>query len=192
MSFVSAHPGNAVRLGALAVVSVALLATAGCALLTPEDASWPDDLPPLAYFRDAYAADPVNRAVQSEADYLSWIYRFYKGWIAYAVGWLDIRAGVVASVPPAEAERVGARLDAIGRSIAAEWAKASRTRYVYKQTLAAWGEALAEAVNRGEVDALIDRVEADLKALAARTLSPDVITTDRYYPGLDDGDPFGD
>lgn len=168
-----------------------LLAISGCAILAPGDRRWPADLPSYAFFAQAYASDPANARQQSLEDYLSWIYRFYKGWIAYAVGWLDISAGVVASLPAHESDRVGAHLDRLGRDIAAEWAKASEGRVVDNSTLAAWGEALTESVNRGEVAALLERIDADLASLHARELSPRDITAARYYPDIDDGDPFG-
>lgn len=162
---------------------------AACAPLTPRTPDWPPGLPPRAGFAAVYAEDPANHAYQDEATYLLWVRRFYTGWAGFPQGWLDVARDVVRQLPAADQAAAATTLAALGERIAAEWAKKTPTRRIHNQTAAAWGDALALAVEREAVPAYLARVTADVDALYARRLDHVAITVERYFPDAAD-DPF--
>jgi len=174
-------PAGAAAAGVLlpALLAVALLA-AGCAT-APEQPAWPAGIPPRAHFEARYATDPQNQQVQTEAEYLQWVRRFFTGWAGIR-GWHSVRDDLLAETEPARREAVRARLDALGRRIAGEWAKASPQRAVRTRTIQVWGNAALEAVERGEQMTLVEAIAADVDALLAGELAPAEIRLQRYYP----------
>ena len=68
------------RLTAAAVI----LVLQACAAPVREADAWPAQLPARQHFQHVYAADVSNAAVQTEAQYLAWVRRFYEGSEFYA------------------------------------------------------------------------------------------------------------
>ncbi len=157
---------------------------AGCAVFRPDVSleAWPDDIPPRSEFESLYAADQNNRAQQSEAEYLTWVTRFYEGWQLYPRGWNDLVPEVLSEVEdPIERNALRAELYDAGRFIASEWAKDVDTRKVRTQQLSIWGNALREAVMRGETPEMIEQIARDVDRLETQRLSYSDITEERYY-----------
>lgn len=163
-----------------------------CAAWRPEvsEAAWPDSIPPRAEFAALYEEDDANRAVQSEREYLLWIKRFYVGWRLYGQGWNDLVPDVMAHVAdPLARLELTRELNDTGKIIAGEWAKDVDSRRIETRHLAIWGEAMREAVVRGDPEDMVRRIIADVNDLMDQTLSRDAIDDDRYY-AVDANDVF--
>ncbi|MFC3116372.1 hypothetical protein [Cellvibrio fontiphilus] len=152
--------------------------------------SWPEDMPSRAYFVKVYEADKVNKEIQNQDEYLTWILRFYNGWELYRRGWIKMTDELVAQIDdPEQVQEVRHKIDRIGRLVSGEWAKKSDTRTIYLRHVSIWGNALLESLDRDQALPLIDRVNQDVDDLLAHKIQPDVITADRYFP-RDEDDPF--
>ncbi len=173
---------------ALHILTLAILA--GCVLAPVRDVDWPEDIPPKSYYERLYDSDAADRAAQTEDEYLTWVIRFYVGWEGFPQGWRDISREATATVSPERREVVRNKFSRLGKFISGEWAKNAASRVIFTPTVAAWGDALFEAAEREEVEALLDRVGEDVKNLLARQLDPEAITLDRYYADTDDRFPF--
>jgi hypothetical protein len=173
-----------------ALQALTLTTLAGCVIAPFSDREWPADIPPQSYYERLYESDAANRAAQTLDDYLIWVTRFYVGWEGYPRGWRDISREATGSIPQERREVVGKKFYRLGKFISGEWAKDSRSRAIFTKTVAAWGDALFEAVQREEVEALLDRVAEDIENLLAGQLAPEAITLDRYYSDTDDRFPF--
>lgn len=161
-----------------------------CSTYRSTQETWPDGMPSRAYFKKVYAADKVNQQVQTEREYLTWVYRFYNGWELYNRGWIKMTNELVAQVKdPDQIEEIRDKIGRIGRLVSGEWAKKSDTRTIYLSHVSVWGNALLESLARDEALPLINRVNQDVDDLLAHRISPDVITADRYFP-QDEDDPF--
>ena len=151
---------------------------------------WPKDIPPRAYFLNVYQADSVNKKIQTEEEYFTWILRFYNGWELYRRGWIKMTDELMEQIHnPQQAQEVRYKIDRIGRLVSGEWAKKSDTRTIYLRHVAVWGNALLESLDRNEALPLINRINGDVDDLLAHRISVDVITAERYYP-RDEDDPF--
>lgn len=167
-----------------------LLLLSACATHTANQNTWPAGVPARSYFEAVYAADLCNQQEQELVDYLKWVVRYYEGWELYRRGWKDVTEDLVTQIEePVLAVEIKRKMDAIGQSIAGEWAKKTATRRIYTRHVAIWGNALVEAMNRSEEVKLIDIVARDINDLLAHSLSVDDITADRYY-GQDENDVF--
>lgn len=152
--------------------------------------AWPEGMPSRAYFVKVYEADKVNKDVQKQDEYLTWILRFYNGWELYRRGWIKMTDELVAQIDdPRQVEEVRYKVDRIGRLVSGEWAKKSDTRTIYLRHVSIWGNALLESLDRDQALPLIDRVNQDVDDLLAHKIKPEVITADRYFPRNED-DPF--
>ena len=153
-----------------------------CATQTASISDWPRDIPPRAYFVAVYDADQRNQQVQTLNEYLVWVKRYYHGWELYRRGWNDVTEDLVTQMEdPVKAEEVRTKMDSIGRSIAGEWSKKSKSRKIFTRQVAIWGNALVESMNRGEELKLLNAVSGDVNGLLARQIPTDAITDDRYY-----------
>jgi hypothetical protein len=106
-----------------------------------------------AYFRAAYDADAANRAKQPWDEYRSWVQRFYDGQRFPPIPGWSKRADDLARRHAAARADVRERLDAVGKLIAAEWAKDNGVRKVSTGDLQAWGKTLDGA--QRDADALV-------------------------------------
>ena len=159
-----------------------LVSLLGCTVTPVQEIAWPENIPPRELYEQAWRADEQNRAVQDLDGYLRWVLRFYQGWPVYDYGWLDTTRDVLASADnPGDRNILRAQLFEMGKRISIEWSKDSDHRYIRTPTISAWGSALREATDRGEVAELMDRVFNDIDLLAARQLKVEEISLERYY-----------
>jgi hypothetical protein len=166
------------------LITLLLLITSvsACISTPPATADWPSNLPPREFYETAWADDTANQEVQSLNAYLRWVLRFYQGWPVYDYGWLDITGDVLASIEePSEKQLVAERLIEMGQLISLEWSKDSPDRYIRTPTISTWGDALREAIEREEVQALTNKLFEDIDKLANQQLSISDITLGRYY-----------
>jgi hypothetical protein len=156
-----------------------VLLLAGCATreVLP---TWPGELPERNWFQQQWRADAENRSVQSQADYLLWVTRFYEGF-NLVPGWLGMMEQVEARLPEAQWQQVAPSLRELGRSIGAEWAKDNAVRKLNTRTAAVWRDALLEALAQNDLDAYLLRLEQDVAALLDGELANDAIRFERYY-----------
>ncbi len=161
-----------------------------CSTQSVRQGDWPETLPPQGYFESIYAADSSNQAVQSLDEYLVWIKRYYLGWELYRRGWLRMTNELLETIDdPAMADQISIKMADLGQSIAGEWAKKSRYRTIHTRHVSVWGNALLEAMARGDEWQLINHIQQDVDLLLAHQLAADDVTLDRYY-ARDDNDPF--
>ena len=166
---------------------VYLLLMAGCSQLREH---WPTEVPDKNRILAVYHKDPINKAKQTPEEYLLWVERFYMGWEVYRRGWLKTTNELLEQIEtPAEQRKFKKKMDKLGFAICSEWAKKSKTRRIYTRHVSVWGNALVESLDRGEYEQLIEKVQADVNALLAHQLEPEVITAGRYYPE-DENNPF--
>jgi hypothetical protein len=127
-------------------------------------------------FRTAYDADARNAARQSFDEYWDWITAFLLTGGAGQRGWLEQVDQALRRVQDEEATaRLRERLLAVGKTIAAEWAKPTRHRRIHSTLLQGspnlmeWGGRLQRASARDEGDGAtiedaLDRIENDVKS----------------------------
>lgn len=154
------------------------------------DENWPETMPPRAFFVQTYEADEINRRIQTEQEYMTWIVRFYNGWELYGRGWTKMSNELLAQIDdPAEVDTIKYKIDRIGRLVSAEWAKKSDTRTIYLRHVSIWGNALLESLDRDQALELVIKVNQDVDDLLAHKIKPAVITAERYFP-VNEDDPF--
>lgn len=156
-----------------------LLFVGGCAVRETQ-VPWPPELPPRTWFVQQWRQDDANRELQSQADYLLWVTRFYQGFNV-APGWLSMMQRVEARIPPEHWAQVRPVLQELGRSIGSEWAKDNAVRRIDTRTAATWRDALQEALSQHDLDAFLVRLQQDVSALLAGELDARLIRFERYY-----------
>lgn len=161
-------------------ISILLISLTACSTVN-QTQSWPEAMPPKAYFVDYYNKDPEHQKVLSLDSYLRWIKRFYLGWELYRQGWLKVAHKLPQTVPPEEQAEVKSKVLEIGRLVSPEWAKNQRYRVIHTQHLGIWGNAINESITRSEQNQLLDRIHKDVLALLDKEITPKDITEDRYY-----------
>jgi hypothetical protein len=163
------------RLAAL-LAGVALLQACSTQPERPND--WSARLPAEQHFTRVYESDAANAAVQTRAEYLSWVRSFYLGSTIYPWGFLDLEASMLEGLDAETAARVKARLDVVGMQIGAEWAKDRSATLIHTSTLSVWAEALQSS---GEaLESVIHAVADDVAAVLAGELQETAIAQERY------------
>jgi hypothetical protein len=153
-----------------------------CVTTRFESQAWPDAAPARSHFEAIYAADRDNREVQTLEDYLLWIVRYYEGWELYGRGWKHVTEDVLTGVEdPQTSRELAGKMADLGKAIAGEWAKNSDARRIRNQQLSVWGNALLEAIERGEQLEMIAQISQDVEYLLSRQVAQSDITADRYY-----------
>lgn len=159
-----------------------MLALSGCVAHQVKESTWPEDLPPRAYFLKQYQQDTVNKNIQNQEEYLTWIIRFYKGWELYPSGWNNITQEVLLKLKNRQAaNKVKVKMERLGLLISEEWAKNNKTRIINTRHVSVWGSALLKSLDHDETLQLIDRVSMDIDNLLAHKIAVDAIAADRYY-----------
>lgn len=163
-----------------------ILALTGCATHKAKESTWPEDLPPRAYFLDQYQNDLTNINRQHLDEYLTWITRFYQGWEMYPNGWNRMTQEILQQnkYRPTR-NNIKLKLDRLGLLISGEWAKDNQTRLINTRHVSVWVKALLKSVDHDETLQIIGRVSADVNSLLTHNIAHDAITVDRYY-ALDD------
>lgn len=131
--------------------------------------SWIDE------FRQQYQADARNAARQTFEEYWGWVRSFLVEGGAGQRGWLQQGDDVLGRVgDAATARELRARMQDIGKAIAAEWAKQSRYRRIHSTLLQGspnlfdWGQRLKKAASEDTGDGAslaraLDAIERDVR-----------------------------
>jgi len=159
-----------------------IFALASC--ITPNTREWPDDVPQISFFVNAYRADMANQALQSEQGYLEWILGFYQGTVIYPTGWLDVERQLLISTGTEQKAVLASRLRDLGIRIGAEWAKDNEVRMIDNRMLALWGSCLQLMQGTDARLAAIDLVSQDIEALFEGALQKTDIVEARYAERL--------
>lgn len=112
-------------------------------------------------FKAAYDRDKANMSQQTFKDYWGWVQSFYAGNLLDS-GWTKRCKDLLAGVRKEETQAsLRMKLNAIGKSIAAEWAKANAERKIDTTKLVAWGQRLEDARKKdaGDGDVLKKEIE---------------------------------
>jgi len=168
----------------VAIGLMILLTLSGCVSYSRMANDWPSEIPPMDLFVEAYENDQANQEIQSMEAYLVWVKRFYQGWVVYDNGWLKVSQNLSESMPVNERAAANHRIAEIGLKIAPEWAKEKTDRYIFTDMVVVWGEALLEALDRGEVFRYMDSVEQDLQLLSEGQIQRRDIFMQRYFPDI--------
>ena len=142
--------------------------------------NWPDSVPEQNFFISAYKQDALNRAHQSEEEYLQWILSFYQGSRLYSSGWLELEANMLLITTPSSESRLLAQLHQLGMRIAAEWAKHNDVRLIDSRMLSLWGSILQLTP---DIDGQMQAIEVfrqDIAELLAGRLAAPSINAARY------------
>ena len=143
---------------------------------------WPENIPPLEYFRGYYAQDEQHQKAMKERAYLEWIKKFYLGSAIYSRGWNMVTNEVITSLDNENHEKqTRQRMQKLGKLISAEWAKHSKYRVINTRHISIWGNALLESISKKEQLLLISKVEGDVDALLTKQIKPGSIQEERYY-----------
>jgi hypothetical protein len=159
------------------LMHIAILCSA-CSLNNLED--WPQDLPEVANFVEAYNADPVNQQQQELGVYLYWVTAFYKGNIAYPTGWNDVESIILDETGDERDDGFSEKLLGIGISIASEWSKENAIRKIDNRMLTMWASILQIALADGKHRQAADLIAADIDALLSVTLDAADLNDARY------------
>lgn len=163
------------------VLLAGVVILSGCAaVLVDRDESWPDGVPPRAYYERVWNSDPRLRDLQPREQYLAWVLRFYSGTFLVP-GWTRRQAEIVACLTPDQARLAEPDLELLGQVISSEWSKHDSIRRISSRTLAIWGEVLAEARDGGRLTPALDRIRDDVRGLLQGDLEPSAITHSRYH-----------
>ncbi len=154
-----------------------LMLSACATTVTPEN--WPDGAPPYQHFVETYRSDEANQAHQSEDDYLLWVRRFYEGRPGI-LGWNDITDSVTQDMDSSQRSTVDGLGSALGRRIAAEWAKANEVRRIDTAMLSLWGSIMVTAEAPEDRLEAMQAIDRDTRALLEGELPPTQITEERY------------
>lgn len=166
----------------LAVLGV-LVALGGCASSPPARDGSSSAIPERAYYVGLYSADASHGELEPLEDYLLWVARFYQGWGPFPFGWQAMSEAALLDTPPDRQVAVAQALAELGRLISGEWAKSRKRTRISNRALSVWARAMNEAIERGEVESLVERATADVEALLAGELDSGAIRFERYYPG---------
>ena len=143
--------------------------------------NWPGDIPQYGYYEQLYLQDEDNQTVQTQDDYLTWVKRFFKGWIGFAKGWHDVSQQIVENVPTQDHDTIRDQLADMGKRVSGEWAKKSKKRLIYTKDLAIWGDALSEALYHEQILETVQSIDRDINALLNKEITSNEITMDRYF-----------
>ncbi|MFT4888256.1 MAG: hypothetical protein ACI8V0_002489 [Pseudohongiellaceae bacterium] len=164
------------------LMQIAILCSA-CSLNNLED--WPQGLPEVASFVEAYNADPVNQRQQELGVYLYWVTAFYEGNIAYPTGWNDVESIILDETGDERDEGFSEKLLGIGISIASEWSKENSIRKIDNRMLAMWGSILQIALADGKHRQAADLIAKDIDALFSGALDATDLNDARYESQLE-------
>ena len=166
------------------LVSCLLLSIVLASCITPSIRDWPQEVPRQAHFIRAYRADVENQALQTEQAYLEWILGFYQGTLIYPTGWLDVEQVLLDSTEPENRDQLADRLQQLGMTIGAEWAKENDARLIDNRMLALWGSTLQLMQGTEERINAIELMASDIDELFAGSLQKRDIVESRYAERL--------
>jgi hypothetical protein len=161
-----------------AILGVLLVLTS-CATIEPRE-PWPDGAAPRENFVRHFRGDRQNQQLQTEAEYLSWVRRFYLG-NGFAPGWLAITEQVKKARGGDHREQVARQLYELGERIASEWARDNSLRLINTRSTAIWGQAAQEAARHRDLENFLPLMARDVDALLAGRIRCSDISFARYY-----------
>lgn len=172
---------------ALCALALAVLVSGCAGLLRPAE-EWPSnipaeiasEIPPRAYFVEAYHRDQSNEQLQSQEEYLKWVLRFYRGWGAAPLGWLGFEQEYLLDASPQSYASMKAELQSLGKLVSSEWSKHERVRRIDSRMLLIWSEVLQEAKRQTKEEKSLDFIAQDVVALVSGELSQQAIKRQRY------------
>lgn len=156
-----------------------LLAAVACSTPPTEPEAWPQAIPTRAYYEKSYANDEKNQAVQTFDLYLVWVIRFYHGY-GIAEGWKKSEAKLMEGMTPAEVVLLQPKVTYLGMLMSSEWAKENKKRRITTDMLVLWGQVMTQAKADKHIEAVVDRLIGDVRALIVGELKPKEIKTARY------------
>ncbi|HLY11463.1 MAG TPA: hypothetical protein VKW04_19320, partial [Planctomycetota bacterium] len=137
--------------------------------------SWPEDVPPRAFYDRIWESDARLQSLQPREHYLAGVLRFYSGTV-WVPGWKR-RQSEIQNVPGPD--RI-ADLALLGRWISSEWSKPESISRISSKTLALWGTALRDARDAEQFDPVLERIRDDVRSLLDGSLPPSAVTPERY------------
>ncbi len=146
--------------------------------------NWPPQLPSQHYFMEAYRGDPANHPLQNEAEYLTWIVRFYEGSDLMPMGWHDIAESMLFDLTDREHAFITNQMNSLGVRISADWAKDNRVRTIDSAMLSLWGGVMQADFSPQARMAAIAMISNDVADLLAGAMAPEQITESRYVNTL--------
>ncbi|MDA1370624.1 MAG: hypothetical protein O2971_07670 [Proteobacteria bacterium] len=164
------------------LISVICLAFFACRSTNFEQ--WPVEIPDRNLFIAAYSEDSENQSRQSRRLYLQWVLSFYQGSLIYPSGWIDVQATVLANTLPPEREQLEQRLENLGGSIAAEWAKHNDLRVIDSRLLSLWESILQLAPEPEDRLRSIEVISEDIDDLLSGELRSADVHNARYEQKL--------
>lgn len=173
------------------IAAAAALIMNGCTAPGPRPApaqgEWPRAAPPRSHYERVYNADASNRQLQTEAEYYTWIIRFYEGRPMFPTGWQDTEERLLQGVDEDRYPIVKAKLSYLGHLVSGEWAKHNRTRRIHSDMLMIWGEVLRDMPPGVQRELAIDAITEDVLGLLSGRLDPRRIAPQRYRELLTGG-----
>lgn len=148
--------------------------------ISPNISDWPDSIPPVEIFINAYAVDLQNQSRQSQTEYLQWALSFYQGNLAYQSGWEDIHGYVYEAPTSAMGELLTGQLTLLGVAIGGEWAKGNDTRLIDTRMLSLWGSTIQLAPNFEKQRQTVELISDDVAQLLIGNLHKEDIVERRY------------
>ena len=163
-----------------------LLTVQGCSTFG-FNGDWPSDIPSKQYFIDECKKNTPYCENQADINtHLLWAKRFYKGSIIFPTGWHDMIDQVLITLESEQDKNAAEQqLRDMGDKIVIEWLKPNDVRAISSRHIAIWGTALRASSERNEQLDFIARVDQDVDALLSGELKPEIINSERYYPGED-------
>lgn len=153
--------------------------------LSPQLAQWPDSIPPMQVFAQAYAADSQNQRLQSQQEYLEWVLVFYRGNLVYPRGWSDLNSYVHAAATPAQTRLLDRQLAVLGEAIAAEWSRDNSVRRIDNRLLSLWGSVVQSAPTPEQLQLWVMVIQEDVESLLSGNLNAVNIREQRYEDKLE-------
>lgn len=160
-----------------------VLALASC--ISPALRDWPDAIPAMASFEDAWESDAANRQLQSRQVYLEWVMVFYQGNLINPTGWSDLQDYLHPIAVPGQQELIAAQLADLGSAIGAEWSKHNSLRLIDNRMLSLWGSVVQLAPTIDKQQQSIAYIQQDVALLLAGDINGVNIHEERYEQALD-------
>jgi hypothetical protein len=152
----------------------------GCTSLNTKPENWESEIPARDLFVRAYESDQVNRAIQSEGDYLKWIKLFYLGRGISVPGWIRVSEDLLYLTEDNEKTIAAEELELLGKKISMEWAKDNSMRRIPTSVMLSWRDIMYKASENNMHLEAVRLIDADVDALIAEDVDPDSINSERY------------
>lgn len=167
------------------IILSGLLSVSLMSCLSPQLSQWPDSIPPMQVFAQAYAEDSQNQRLQSRQEYLQWVLVFYRGNLVYPSGWSDLNSYVHAAATPTQTNELDKQLAVLGAAIAAEWSRDNSVRRIDNRMLSLWGSVVQSAPTPEQQRMSVTVIQEDVDDLLSGNLNGVNIRQQRYEEKLE-------